>query len=225
MEWKYDELETPITDTEYIDVVTRGFNEILSLNDKSWITIYDQDSIIMEECVTENDKNIKFLKTTIYIKDVDADDFSRITYNADYQHIKKVYDGTLDHKIVKIITTDDTMDDIKICHTKFRTPIGTSNRDMVVVKSRKLLEDGRYVHISKSINYEEIPFNKNFVRFCYTSGLIITQSDKNIKITSIDFIDPKGWVPKFIIDIITTTVSKRLTKLGELYKSIVNEKN
>ena len=225
--WKYQELDTPIKDEDYHKIAEDTYEQIMnwtSDDKKGWKNIFDQNDVLMEEYDIPN-SNINLLRTTLVLQNVDIKKLSQISHNIEEKYIKQIYSDVISHEIIKEISGD-----LHICHTKFKTPTGVSNRDMVAIRYRKELNNNKVIHISKSINCENIHFSNNFIRMCYMSSLLLEpinndDGSMNVKVISVDHIDPKGWIPKIIMNIIKVKIGKKLTNIKKLYKYINEQKN
>jgi len=100
---------------------------------------------------------------------------------------------------------DGTMyETLRMC---FKSPGPVTNRDFVVFGIAKTLPDGTFVQVSKSITHPGAPEDRNYVRGeLRASGFILKPIDggKAANVIYIVGVDPKGSVPKFVVNLVST---------------------
>jgi hypothetical protein len=66
----------------------------------------------------------------------------------------------------------------------------------------------------QSINDQSYPFDTNSVRGVSHSGILIEPfSETQLKVVSVDHLDPKGWVPSYMVNLYTSTAGDWLKNL------------
>eukprot|EP00755_Sulcionema_specki_P029756 Sspe_Gene.92838::Locus_65602_Transcript_1_1_Confidence_1.000_Length_1037::g.92838::m.92838 len=124
--------------------------------------------------------------------------------------------------------------DIKVYHPKdfhgvevfhrymaFRSPtILVSHRDFEVLVSERVLDDGRFVCKAVSITPGVVPTPRGFVRGeVLTSGFIaVPIKGGGIEVTYIAQMDPKGWIPPQVVNLIAARQSVGIQQLRKYLK-------
>jgi len=91
----------------------------------------------------------------------------------------------------------------------YRVPWPMTSRDLVLAGSCKFTEKGEFIAVSKSVEIDACPERKGFIRAdCPISGLIVTPLPNNTAgkprfyIENIIQLDPKGWVPLILVNMV-----------------------
>jgi hypothetical protein len=215
--WSYDTLSTPINDQDFKILIERVQKDIYKwIDSKNWLVLSRTNNVILEE-ESVNNSDISAIKGTIILnmKNTSLNEFVDKLFSPLLKDKKKTYKDITMNKCVYIIDNDNI-----IVHSKFKTLTGpaglqpVSPREAVVLSSRKVLDDGSYLVTSQSINYKEIPFSKDHIRCIVKSGILITQlEDKKIKVVKAEHLEPKGWIPSIIINMLKDKSIKRLNNL------------
>jgi len=206
--YKYDELPTPATIEEFVEIANNataqrliwlygGFHEgwkIIHANNDHEHT-NDGKYLFIEELKVLSSK-IDIVKASSILENVDINDIIRFYYNCDLTEKQKVDPDIMRHDHLQTIT-----DNIQIYHSQYKTPFGITNREFVAMRILTPLDNGGFLITIHSINRQDVPFNNNFVRGISNSGtLLIPKPDGKIQITTVDHIDPKGWIPSMIVN-------------------------
>jgi|AntRauTorckE6833_2_1112554.scaffolds.fasta_scaffold07579_2 hypothetical protein len=221
IKWKYDELPTPKTEEECINVINTTNKELLKLaNSNGWDLIDKKNNIILEK-KSINGSNIDIVKSTLIIEEIDIDELAKFYIYPTFEQRKSIYHNLLSNNIIE----NNEQSNFNITYSQFEGEFGVDPREFITIKSIKKFDNG-YMITSCSINYEDIPFNNNFIRGVNKSGIILIPAIINnkhiIKLTSIDHIDPKGNIPSFVVNIAHGKMMEKLIEMNHIFKSIIN---
>lgn len=196
--WSYEELQTPTTPTDY-QTASRSFLDEMKglLLSTDWNKESKTDGTTMESRSVPG-SNVQMTKCTRTFNGVDKfGDFTDELYDSTLANKQRIYVDMLENKILH-----DAGDDGHVVLSQFKAPFPTAKREFVMLKSREVLDDGSHLITSCSINHEQAPFSSGFVRGAAKTGMLISplyDADK-IRVTKIDYVDPKGWIPSFILN-------------------------
>jgi len=217
LEWHYDGLPTPTSEEEYqifSDEALDSVQNSVSI-DGEWISI---DAIITRVCIEEKSvdgSDITSIRTRTTLENVSIEEIVKCIHSPTFDERKQVYDKLIFHEVVKEITPD-----IVVTRSRFSAPFPVTDREFLTMRSMKKLEDGSYVVSVRSINDESVPFDENYVRGESNSDIYIFPVDgtkNNVGIISVDNIDPKGWVPTFVVNSHKSSAGDWLIKMQEIY--------
>ena len=222
--WKYDELSTPITNEQYIDLANHAVEQRLSwlyggIID-GWHAIHtigndnnNNNYVLIEELKLDTSK-IDVVRASTVLENVNMDDVVRFYYDGDLNERQKVDPDIMYHNYVEKIT-----DNILVFHSQYKTPFGVTKREFVAMRILTPLENGGFLITIHSINRQDIPFSKDFVRgVSNSSTLLLPQKDGKIQITTVDHIDPKGWIPTMIINNYKKKAGNKLLQIQKVYQ-------
>jgi len=111
----------------------------------------------------------------------------------------------------------------------FRTPWPLSPRDFVWIQEIKELSkkdakafdlpEGTFYILSQSVDYDKIPPNPKCVRGeILDTGILITPvSENTCSVTYVLQVDPKGWVPTFIVNLAATDQATNVLRIREYF--------
>lgn len=212
-EWKYNEVQTPLEYEDYIDIVENSINEKISwLKNNRWKKEYTKNNIKVESSKIPT-STIKVIKITMTIQNKDIQKIINDFFNFNN---RKTFDKNLiSHKIIKNIDSKSFIN-----YSVYKTPIVSKNRDFVCVKSIKKLNNNLYVVITKSINDKNIPFSDN-IRGIINNGTFFEQNGNNLKITTVDHVNPKGLIPPMLTSIISKPMINILENINNYDKYVL----
>lgn len=213
--WSYESLFTPTITDEFMIIGKQFLEDQLKLiKSNKWKPYDNTGKVLLEELHISN-SNISAIKASMVYHVKKHDDIERIAdmmYSSSLKEKKKMYDEIIKNDIIKEIDNNNM-----IIHSQFNSPIGfgfIKPREFVALKSRMLLDDGSYLITACSINYQDIPFSPGFVRgIGRTAMLISSLGDTQFKITKVDHMDPKGWIPSHLINKLKGKNGKRLERI------------
>jgi len=210
-QWKYDELPTPLTKEDYLNLADQATAEKMEwINSDGWEFMQNNNGVLLEQKPLEG-SNISVVKASATLTNVDFNTLFHNLYQPTLQERKKLYDEILTNDLIK-----EKDENNKITHSKFQGPTGITSREFVTLKTKKAINDG-YLICVHSINDENIPFTENFVRGTTRCGTLITPNDNGIEVITVEHVDPKGWIPTVIINQFKGKVGQRLTRMQNIY--------
>lgn len=204
--WAHDELMTPTTNDDFLELGKQSVIEKSNwFNSTNWTFFQEVDGVVLEEQPMVG-SNISTIKGTVVLNGSDLNKLSNNLFCSTYEITKKTYDELINSTEVLRIN-DNNM----VTHSQFQSPFGVTNREFVSLKTRVVLENGDHLITTHSINYEPIPFSYGFVRGVVKSGILISKlNDNKLKVTKIEHVDPKGWIPSTVINMFKSKVGNRL---------------
>lgn len=221
-EWKYDDLKTPIVDEEYLKLAKDSLDERLE-----WIKRMDfrklstsYDNVLLEEGDVPG-SSITMVRASAILYNVSIEKLWKVAFSSSLEEKKEVFDDVIFHDKVKTINND-----VHVAFSKYSAPTGIYPREFLSLRAHKQLDDGSHLIAVESINMEDYPFSDNFVRGVSMSGTLIIplKNDEitghsRIKIITVDHIEPKGWIPTFVINAFKNKAAERLHIIQKLYTS------
>jgi hypothetical protein len=119
----------------------------------------------------------------------------------DENYLKVVEKGIMDSKLLSFEKYDQYA--ATITHNKFRMPM-LSKRDFCVLSSIRQEENGSYLWVRKSVEHEQAPESKDFIRAIMFGGSYFEKIDENnTKLTQMTYCDLQGWITPGIFNKLT----------------------
>ncbi|CAG8681096.1 8861_t:CDS:2, partial [Funneliformis mosseae] len=201
---KYSEITENLLDTMLEFVHTK--------NDSLWDLIYeDKESDIK---VYKNDK----ISSCCYKITSTMENTPQTTFDllADVRRRPEWDPMTAEAGIVEVID-----ESTRIQYVKMKAVFPTSSRDVVTIGYTTQLEDGRMVMVNRSIEHRFCPEKRGVVRIeAGCAGVVvepIQDQPNKCHVTQIVDANPKGWIPKSVIALVSTrdmpASVKKLNKL------------
>lgn len=214
-QWKYENLPTPLVTSDYNSLVEKIEKARLRiLNSTSWKSIKNEGGVSIEEAKVEG-SNIDAVRVVGFIDDVDFMKAVQLLFNPSYDERVKFQDTLLENTVVKVINSNAF-----VGKSVYKAPTGVSNREFVYFKTKKKIDDNRYLICTQSINFEDAPFGSGVTRGSCANVIEITKlSDTRIKISSVDHVDPRGWVPALMINSYKLKAADWIHQLQSNYSS------
>lgn len=209
-QWKYDELPTPLKPEDYAKIRELTIKRTLNWVDSNdnWSFFSTVDGVTLESRPVSN-SSITVTRGTMTFKCNDFNKFVDHLFESSDESKKKIFEDMEANKIVKELDKDNM-----IVHSQFRAPPTVSWREFVVLKSRVVLQDGRHIITAVSINDKNVPFTDGYVRGVAISAMVVTNNkDGTIKLVKVEHVDPKGWLPVTLINMLKGKVGKTLAKM------------
>ena len=139
----------------------------------------------------------------------DLDKMVRMLYEPSLEDRKKISTDFIDEEVIKTLDSNN-----KLTMSRFSAPWPVYPREFLTLKTKRMLADDVYIVAAQSINYKSKPFSNKYVRAVVRTGMFIEKMDNNrIKITRVEHIDSKGFIPLWIIDMKKGKVGERLTNM------------
>jgi len=216
-EWKYDNLPTAATNDDVITIANSAMAQRIEwFNGKyetGWAPFFENQNIKIEQLQLVG-SDIHVVRCTATLKNVDINNIVKYFYNAELAE-KKVVDPDIKyHKVVKQID-----ENIHISHSQYDTPFPISNREFVAIRNVQQV-DNMFVISIQSINYNDVPFTKGFVRGSSNCGTLLMpiEGSTDVKIITVDHIDPKGWIPTAVINKYKMKTATRIERIQNAYQ-------
>eukprot|EP01062_Namystynia_karyoxenos_P062258 TRINITY_DN55173_c0_g1_i1.p1 TRINITY_DN55173_c0_g1~~TRINITY_DN55173_c0_g1_i1.p1 ORF type:complete len:259 (+),score=71.52 TRINITY_DN55173_c0_g1_i1:74-778(+) len=129
-------------------------------------------------------------------------------------------DMFLEGRDLKAYPADSSQEAVHVFHRymAFRSPSRlVRNRDFEVVVAEKLCADGSFLAKAESVTPSQTPPRKGFVRGeIRLSGFVVRPlAARRLQVTYIAQMDPKGWVPPQIVNLIATRQAGGIQRLRE----------
>lgn len=213
-EWSYDDLKTPKTNEEMIAVADNALEVLqkkLTSTEDEWIFMSDEDDILLEE-FDSSESGIVCVRASVVLDNPDLERLLQDQFNPTANTRRQVYQELIDHKVIKQID-----DNIVLSYSRYKSPTMVTNRDFICLWSRKKIKEN-WLFSVESINFEEQPFCSDYVRATTSCGSMIEPlGDNKYKLTMIEHIDPRGWVPAFVTNLFKGKVAERVKLMREVY--------
>lgn len=209
-EWKYDELPTPIQGRDYENVRDKVLTKTLKWADSNdgWSHFDVVDGVTLESKAVDK-SGITATRGTLKAKCADFNKFINNLYDSSDESKKKIFEDMVSNKVIKNIDENNM-----VVHSQFKAPTPVYWREFVVLKSKVLLKDGRYAITAISINEKSVPFSKGYVRGVAISAMIVSNNgDGTITLVKVEHLNPKGWLPVALINMMKGKVGKTLAKM------------
>ena len=210
--WETTDVSTPTKPHEYEDVRKNVLNTVLEWtnSDDGWTPFSIVDNVTLESKVVDN-SGITATRGTLTFEGSDFNRFVDNLFESSDESKKKIFEDMEANTVVKNLDHNNM-----VVHSQFRAPPTIYWREFVVLKSRTVLSDGRHVITAISINDETVPHSKGYVRGVVISGMIVTppkKDDNMIKIVKVEHVNPKGWLPVSLINMMKGKVGKTLARM------------
>lgn len=200
-EWEYRELESPQNKKEYQKVGRSALRDRRELLDSDgWEIVSeasDPDSINIEKKIGD-DSGVAMVRVTGYAKIDDErtiKDLAHSLFDPSEKLQKKMYDSVDSYEKTHTIS-----DNLLIGHTIAKVS-GISNREFVALRTIEENSDGSYLVVVQSINHPDYLHTSSAVRGTFRNGIELTPvTDSIVQIRAVEHVNPKGWVPGFIIN-------------------------
>lgn len=196
--WSYSELQTPKTPQEFQETRKSFLEEMKNLVlSKDWKMESETDGTVMESHSNPG-SNIHMTRCTRTFDDVSKfENFADQLFDSSLEKKQAIYEDMLENKELKHID-----DKNHVVFSQFKAPFPTWKREFVMLKSREVEKDGSHLITSCSINYEDSPFSKGFVRGVAKTAMLVTplKEENKIRVIKVDYVDPKGWIPIWLLN-------------------------
>jgi len=148
------------------------------------------------------------VRVTTVFKTIESTTLYDILHDHEY---RAVWDtNMIEGKVIELLDPRN-----EIGYYSCRTPMGISNRDFLNQRSwRAQPHTGEWIIMNHSVAHSACPENPNFVRaqsIC-TGYLILKRDDGGCKFTYFTQSDPKGWIPAWVMNNITSTFAPKMVE-------------
>lgn len=216
-EWEYVDLPSPQTTEEYEELASNTLDKRLrQINSSGWSnlkTAESNDGVSIETKPVEGSDIVMVrVRGTVNLRPGQTiDDILMTLHEPTLSQKKELYHSVVDYEILNRID-----DRTHISRTVAQTT-GISDREFINIRTYILQPDGSYLLGVQAINYKSFPFDAYAVRGTSNSGILIEEiNESTAQITSVDHIDPKGWVPVFVVDSFLGSAGDWIKRLSSL---------
>lgn len=219
IQWKYDDIPTPLSKKDYIDVAVTALEDFKNKNNDNdgWSVVVEAigpDDVLIEK-KTIDGSDISIVRSTGYIKLNEGETIKDLMFQL-FDSIddkrsesckklcgrprKSLHDNIIEFSKLATIT-----DNIYISRT-IGACTGLTSREFIALRTYEPCSNGGYLMAVQSINIKKYIFDQNYIRGICSSGVELTSiTDDIVQLVSIEHIEPKGWVPAAIINWFTST--------------------
>lgn len=199
-----------LNENEKMNLCKETFKKFMNiLEDDNWVlssTTTLADSRVFNMFEMNTDLKFPALKCVGVVKNT-PEKILDFFVNASLENRKKVTPNLSKYKIVKDIDSD-----IHLLHYVYKAPFPVKSRDFCLKRFIYRIDKNILICAISTID-DALPPLKKYIRgeIIISGYYFETISDKETKITSIIHIDPKGWIPNFVV---------KASKNGELAELI-----
>jgi hypothetical protein len=216
LDWKYENIPTPKTDEDYKKLIDAVFNQRLRwIKDyPRWNKIEDRNDLTLRE-IYVNNSDFPIYCTSGILHNVNIDDIAKLFYNSEYEEKKVIFEDLISQEITNL----KEIKNAHVINSKYSASFGVSNREILGVKAIRKYDTGGYFIVVQSINKESIPFSNLYVRAIAQCATVLRpiNDDKDVEIININHIDPKGWIPSFLVTMFRNKQFTSIEKIQEIY--------
>ena len=156
-------------------------------------------------------KSVEVVKATGVIDGVQPEELRNKVYDQPFDEKKKSDDSFLEEEVLE--TVDDST---KVIYQAYSAPWPVSNRDLVILRSKRE-ENGTYYQIDISTTNAKKPDpTGSYVRADLIGCYKYEPCEEGTKATYLVFMDPMGMVPAFVVNSNTGKVPKRVEAFREM---------
>ena len=215
-------IPSPKTETDYSNVIDDAYSQgIKWVHRKDWKKVTEKDDILLEELEVEGSDFLAY-RTTALLRNVNIDDITRLVYNAGYQEKKRVAEDLISQKTIKRVTSHCAY----VCLARYSTPsFVVSDREFLAVKSLHKFDSGARLVTVKSIDLDDVPPDDDYVRGTSDCAIMLLPMEEDpgigsvptVKIVNVNHIDPKGYVPAFLINMFKERSLQMIENIRKVY--------
>jgi len=210
----FNDISTPKTSLEYMLLARDSLDKVEPyLNSTGWSVLYeDVNGVKIEEKKREK-SSYTAIKTSTTLDNVDVNGIIKCLFNPTFEERKRIYPKIFKHQNIHTVN-----DNIVVSVTCFSTPFVISDREFLGARFKRVMANGDVV-------ISVVPINKkghhksSCVRGVASSDIYVEKlSPSKVKITSVNWVDPKGWVSADIVQKYKQNSGDWMVKLGEVYQ-------
>jgi hypothetical protein len=201
--------QTCTVPNDYTDLFNSSINEVLPIvNSDGWTKLATTNGVLIEEKSIDNSE-VTLIRTSYMLQNVNLDKLIKHIHNPTHEERKLVYTKLKDHHTLQ--TFDEHM---VVAKSQFNTPYPVVDREFVALRSKKLLYSGQYLISIRSIHRPDQLLTADHVRGTSNSNIYVSPQENNtVKIVSVDHVDPKGWLPGYLVNSFKETAGEWLNNL------------
>ena len=211
---KFDDVETPVTDTNYQNLARASLDKVVDfVNSSGWKLLFKNINGVRIEEKRREGSGYTAIKTQKTLENVDVDGVVKCLFNPTFEERKRIYPDITHHNNTKEID-DNTV----VSVTRFKTPPVIWDREFLGARFLRRDADGNCTISVVPINQEGHHDNK-CVRGVASSDIIVNRLGENrVHVTSVNWIDPKGWVTPDIVQRYKEKSGDWLHQLEQTYR-------
>jgi len=213
--WELPGLPSPTSREEFDKLNEEAFNLIngwiTGTQSEGWAPILPvEEGIELFEKET-SESGVHIIKCRGVICSVTCEELFELHWSTGLEERKRIAEDLLESKVLQKFS--DTM---KLTYSAWQSPVGVANRDFVSLRCHKKFPDGSILMYGIGVNSKDQPMKEGFVRGVNKQGLKFvphkTDPTKCLLIT-VDYLDPKGWVPGMIVNMFKRKPCERILRL------------
>lgn len=218
-EHHHPELPFPMTDDEIRQVARKTLevrlNWMRGTESDGWRFVSKEKGALVEELEIP-ETSIKVIRATKTLTGVNVKQILQAIQDPSVENRRRIWEEIIDYQIVHRVDQDT-----HIGYSHYKTPMITANREFVTVQTSKVLDDGGRLVVVESINYFVDSVKPGFVRGVSNCGILAEPQEERgcIKISTVEYIDPKGSIPSFLLNVYKKKAGKRLNRVQEVFKA------
>ncbi len=211
---KFDDVETPVTATNYQNLARASLDKVEEyVNSGGWKLLFPNVNGVRIEEKRRDNSGYTAIKTQKTLENVDVDRVIKCLFNPTFEERKRIYPDIYHH-----INTNKVGDNIVVSVTKFRTPPVIWDREFLGARFLRQKPDGNCLISVIPINKEGYHDSK-CVRGVASSDISVHRLGENsVHVTSVNWIDPKGWVTPEIVQRYKEKSGDWLVQLEQAYR-------
>lgn len=123
---------------------------------------------------------------------------------------RKVWDeNMIEGKVVEMLTEVD-----EVGYYAAKAPSPLSDRDFCTHRTfRAFPEKKEWVIFNRSVEHPAMPVDPNYVRgHSFNTGYVMREHELGSEMHYITQSDPKGWIPKWVTNSVTSTIAPRIVE-------------
>eukprot|EP01094_Clydonella_sp_ATCC50884_P024273 TRINITY_DN6041_c0_g1_i1.p1 TRINITY_DN6041_c0_g1~~TRINITY_DN6041_c0_g1_i1.p1 ORF type:complete len:242 (-),score=43.61 TRINITY_DN6041_c0_g1_i1:173-898(-) len=222
VEWKYDDLPTPTSDDEFraLAVACKQRIEPWIRGPEGW-TMVDEDQATGVKLWEREVVGTEFhaLKCSGIINYASVEDVVHLFWSASLEERQKLAPELLEGGVLR--TIDEGR--LKLSFARFQTPFVIANREFVSYRARENLDDGSIFLYGESVNCKERPFSPDAVRSVVLNAVLLEPIEDGgepaVRMTSVDMVDPRGWVPAAIVNLFKKKPMERMGRIQSNFRA------
>lgn len=213
LDTNFDDIDTPQTTEDYQNLARTSLNKVENyVNSDGWKLLFKNINGVRIEEKRREGRGYTAIKTQKTLENVDVEGVIKCLFNPTCEERKQIYPDITHHS-----NTKELDENTVVSVTRFKTPPVIWDREFLGARFLRRDENGGCTISVIPINQEGHHDNK-CVRGVASSDIIVNRLDTNrAHITSVNWVDPKGWVTPDIVQRYKEKSGDWLHKLEETY--------
>jgi hypothetical protein len=181
------------------------------LEPDGWTKFAEKNGFVIDEKIIAG-SNVSGLKTCCHVDlgNKTIMDIVDLIYNP----TKEMYNELVLNEVI-----EDISNNIHIAHSEFYVSSLVSNREFLILRFYEKLDNGCYFVCTKSIKRDNYPLprnNANVEGNAFRCVILKPLPDNKIDLTSLDHIEPNGWIPDTIVNSFKSSANNWIIKMQEI---------